>query len=249
MDIPVLNSHNDAATRGIRSFGRRNGRPLKGTRRSALDHLEDVGIPPAKLSRDKSLDPRSLFSSPYPDIWMEIGFGSGEHLLARMTENPHVGLIGAEPYVNGMSAFLGALDRSCKEKSSVLSDQNVRVYMDDALHIILSLQDNSLNKLFVLNPDPWPKARHHKRRIIRADMLDVFARVLAPQGDLILATDVEDYATWMIEHIHAHPAFTCPYKGPADTYTPPADWPLTTRYMEKGEREGRRAHYMICSRV
>lgn len=249
MDTPVLNSHDDAATRGIRSFGRRNGRPLKGTRRGALDHLETIGIPAAKLSRDKSLDPRSLFSSSYPEIWMEIGFGSGEHLLARMTENPHVGLIGAEPYVNGMSAFLGALDRSCQKTACRLPDQNVRVYMDDALHIILSLQDKRLNKLFILNPDPWPKARHHKRRIIRADMLDAFARVLLPGGALVLATDVEEYAAWMIEQVQAHPAFTCPYKTPADTYIPPADWPLTTRYMEKGEREGRRAHYMICPRV
>lgn len=220
-----------------RVYGRKTGRPLNPARQAALDTLLPVlEIPVNKLTEKADLPPRSLFDHDLKELWFEIGFGSGEHLTALMERHPDYGFIGAEPFVNGMSCFL----KDIKNKPH----NNIRVLMDDAMMIANSLSDNSLNGIYVLNPDPWHKARHHKRRIITPKNLDQFARILKTGGKLIMSTDVEDLAEWMLEAAIEHPAFIQTPKSAKDCRTPPKDW-IKTRYEQKGARNSGRMAYMI----
>ncbi len=167
---------------------------------------------------------------------MEIGFGNGEHLSALMRQNLDEAFIGAEPFINGMAAFLKDIRDEPHE--------NIRVWMDDAILLVESLPSDYLNGIYVLNPDPWPKARHHKRRIISQDNLTKFARVLKPGGALIMATDVDDLAEWMVTQASAHPAFEWTAEQADDWRTTPENW-IKTRYEEKGAKAGRQQSYLI----
>lgn len=216
-----------------RVYGRRIGRPLKGERKDILERLlPELEIPAGAVTEAGMLDPRTLFPEPYRQLWFEIGFGNGEHLAALMERQPQNAFIGAEPFINGMSAFL-------KEIKDV-PHQHVRVWMEDAIKVVDSLQPACLDGIYVLNPDPWPKARHHKRRIINAGNLDKFARVLKPDADLVMATDVDDLADWMREQCMAHQGFGCV----VDTRETPDSW-IETRYEQKGAEAGRSQTYLI----
>jgi tRNA (guanine-N7-)-methyltransferase len=219
-----------------RVYGRRIGRPLRGGRLEVLEQLlPALEIPAAQATEGGALDPRSLYAQPYEQLWFEIGFGNGEHLSALMDRDPQNAFIGAEPFINGMSAFL----KDVGEKRH----DHVRVWMDDALKIVDSLQPGSIDGFYVLNPDPWPKARHHKRRIISQPNLAKFARVLKPGAPLIMATDVDELADWMREQALAHADFACAY----DSRETPAGW-IFTRYEQKGARAGRSQTYLIFNR-
>ena len=224
-----------------RVYGRRQGRPLNLERQQAVDELmPKLGINKELVTENADIVPYSLFSKEYKQIWMEIGFGNGEHLKGLMERHPDHGFIGGEPFVNGMAAFL----RSIYETEH----DNVRVWMDDAIRLVDSLTDHSLDGLYVLNPDPWPKKRHHKRRIINTYNMDRFARVLKPGASLIMATDVDDLAEWMAIHASNHDQFEWTASSSADWKTMPQDW-IRTRYEEKGEQEGRKQSYLIFKRV
>ncbi len=163
-------------------------------------------------------------------LWIEIGFGSGEHLAAQAEANPGVTLLGCEPYINGIGNLLLRLqDRPLT---------NLRIYTDDVRLLLEKLPDASVERVFILFPDPWPKSRHHKRRLIQPAFLRQLARVMKPGSRLNLATDHVDYLTWMLTHLLASPDFTWTAKSQADWATPPADW-TRTRYQEKAEAEGR----------
>jgi tRNA (guanine-N7-)-methyltransferase len=217
-----------------RLWGRRMGRPLKKDRLHAIESvLPVVAIPADKITDARDLDPASLFAKPFKEFWFEIGFGNGEHLIALKNGFPDVGFIGAEPFVNGMANFL-------KDAEDL---GNVRVHMDDAMMIVRSLKDQSLERIYILNPDPWPKTRHHKRRIVSQTNLDEFARVLKPGGRLVLATDVDDLAQWMDEQCTQHPLFEWGNDSP-DRHTPPIEW-TETRYAFKGKQAGRRQTFLI----
>jgi tRNA (guanine-N7-)-methyltransferase len=210
-------------------YGRRLGRPLKQGREKALAAwLPRLGITVPEQGR---LDPAKLFSPPVEDVWLEVGFGSGEHLLAQAAAHPRVGLIGCEPFVNGMAALLAEIAREPARAA------NVRVLMDDARPLIAALPDVSLGRVFVLFPDPWPKARHHKRRFIAPATLDELARVLKPGADLRVASDDEGYIEWVLEHVPPHPAFA-PLRTESEWRQRPADWP-PTRYEAKARAQGR----------
>src|SRR5690606_4961133 len=141
-------------------FGRRLSRPLGKERSSALEELlPKLAVPETSLTEDGTLAPSSLFQNPCREYWLEIGFGSGEPLAALMERHPDFGFFGAEPFINGMSAFL----KSIKDTQHY----HVRVLMDDAMFLVRSLSDKSLDGIYILNPDPWPKKRHHKRRIVQ----------------------------------------------------------------------------------
>ena len=160
-----------------------------------------------------------------PDpLWLEIGFGSGEHLAHQAVLNPGVGIIGCEPYVNGIAGLLKHID---DEKLS-----NIRVFTEDARLLIEQLPDASLERVFILYPDPWPKVRHHKRRLVSTETLNSLARVMKSGGELRLATDHADYCTWMLERLLAHPAFTWQASDCNDWLRPWSDW-IPTRYEEK----------------
>ncbi len=224
-----------------RVYGRRTGRPMNKERRAVLDDLLPVLEVPAELLVEKGeLAPADLFESPARAYWFEIGFGNGEHLAALMERHPDYAFFGAEPFSNGMSAFL----KSIKDKPH----SNVRVLMDDAMMIANSLQDSCLDGMYVLNPDPWHKKRHHKRRIINQKNLDQFARILKPGGLLVMSTDVPDLAEWMVTEASAHPSFIWTAEKAEDWRTPPADW-IKTRYEQKGAKGASRMSYLIFKKV
>jgi tRNA (guanine-N7-)-methyltransferase len=219
-------------------YGRRQGRPLKAGRQQALAvWLPRLGI---TLPADGALDAARLFGGGLEDLWLEVGFGSGEHLLAQAAAHPRIGLIGCEPFINGMAALLSAIAREPARAA------NIRVLMDDARPLIAALPDHSLGRVFVLFPDPWPKARHEKRRFISPETLDALARVMKPGAELRVASDDEGMIAWAAEQLCAHPAFTM-IRGAAEWRERPADWPFT-RYEAKALAAGRRPAYFAVRR-
>lgn len=158
------------------------------------------------------------------DVWLEVGYGGGEHLLWQAEQHPRVGLIGAEPYEGGTAKLLSRLETS--------QARNLRLYEGDAREIIEALPDASIGRVFVLFPDPWPKTRHHKRRFIQMDTLDRLARVMKERAELRFATDDKSYLVWALERLAAHPEFQWTAARAADWTTRPADWPAT-RYEAK----------------
>ena len=182
------------------------------------------------------LDPQNLFPAKPSAIWLEIGFGGGEHLAAQAAANPDVGLIGCEPFVNGVASLLDHVDR--------LQLKNVRVFPNDARLVLDALPAASLDRCFVLFADPWPKKRHEERRFIGPENLPRLARVLKQGGELRLATDVLPLATWMRERVAEHPAFACRHDGPE----PPPDW-IQTRYEQKGLEAGRAPVYLSYQKL
>ncbi len=169
-------------------------------------------------------EPFGQFPNTVKELWLEVGFGAGEHLMALAEQNPQAGLIGAEPYEMGMAKILTKLEKTPLN--------TVRLYEGDGRDIIDALPDASLGRFFLLFPDPWPKTRHHKRRFLQMDMLDRLARVLKPGAELRFATDDKSYLPYALERLMAHPAFRWLAEGPADWKTRPAGWP-PTRYEAK----------------
>jgi len=217
-----------------RLYGRFKGKPLRRGQAGLLETLLPRLRLDAEALRSGALEPAALFPQPTDDIWLEIGFGGGEHLAAQAKANPDVGFIGCEFFLNGVAKMLRAIEQEGLE--------NVRLHDHDARTILEALPEASLGKIFVLFPDPWPKTRHHKRRIIQSDVMDHFARLLRPGGELRFASDIDGYKDWMLRHARAHPHFTWQAAGPADWRDRPDDWP-GTRYEAKAVREGRAPAY------
>jgi tRNA (guanine-N7-)-methyltransferase len=202
-------------TNSIQSFGRRKGRNL----RPHAQDLFDTLLPKLQISL-----PEAANLSLQTPIWLEIGFGGGEHLAHQASLHPEVQFIGCEPYVNAIAGLLTHMEEH--------KLKNIRIYSDDARDLIKSLPDASLSRVFILYPDPWPKTRHNKRRLISTVFLDSIARVMKAGAELRLATDSADYATWMLERLLPHPAFTWQAKKCNDWLNPPAEW-ISTRYEQK----------------
>ena len=225
----------DTAKRRV--FGRRLGRPMGEQRQSVIDNLLPVlTVGEEQATTERALAPSSLFKNPALETVFEIGFGAGEHLKAMMESRPDRNYIGAEPFINGMSAFLKSIND--------MDHGNIRVWMDDAVTLVRSLEDESLSAIYILNPDPWPKKRHHKRRIVRAETLPEYYRALKPGGTLIMATDVDALAEWMVTETMNHSGFEWQANSSKDWKTMPRDWLLTTRYAAKGEAAGRTETYL-----
>jgi len=173
------------------------------------------------IGEEETPNPQCLMPNP---LWLEIGFGGGEHLAHQAALNPGVGIIGCEPYINGIGDLLKAIEA---QKLS-----NIRIHGDDARPLIERLPDASIERVFILYPDPWPKARHHKRRLVSTELLNQLARVMKPGAILRLATDHSDYCTWMLERLLPHPSFTWTAKDCDDWLKPWSDW-IPTRYEQK----------------
>lgn len=199
-------------------YGRRKGPKLSarqaGLRRTLL----------GELAYSPGTDPLVQFPNTVRDVWLEVGFGAGEHLIWQAAQHSHVGMIGAEPYEMGVAKILTKLEENPLN--------TVRIYEGDGREIIESLPDGSLGRFFLLFPDPWPKTRHHKRRFLQMEMLDSLARVLKPGAELRFATDDKSYLPFALERLMAHPAFDWLAEGPSDWKSRPADWPAT-RYEAK----------------
>lgn len=209
-------------------YGRRKGRPLRPGRRALLEErlpARDLTLPDGGAR----LDLAPLFAG-CADIWLEIGFGAGEHLLYQAAANPGVGFIGCEPYLGGVARLLGTADDAALDR--------IRVFRDDARQLLTALPDAAIGRAFVLFPDPWPKTRHHKRRIVAPDTLAQLARVLKDGAELRAATDIDGYKAWMLQHLLASCAFEWTARRPGDWRDRPADWP-ETRYERKARAAGR----------
>jgi tRNA (guanine-N7-)-methyltransferase len=232
-----------AAGRRRKFYGRRKGRKLRVNQQGWLDDLLPqltVTLPPAGAP----LDPVQLFPQPMDDIWLEIGFGGGEHLAAQAAAHPTIGFIGCEVFLNGIASLLGHLDNRPEPNrpEDGQTSNNVRVYPEDARDLLVRLPDQCLGRLFLLFPDPWPKARHARRRFVNEGNLDLLARLLKPGGELRIGSDDPTYIGWALAHASNHPAFTWLAETPADWRQRPADWP-PSRYEQKAIRQGREPAY------
>jgi tRNA (guanine-N7-)-methyltransferase len=214
-------------------YGRRKGHRLRPGRQRLLDEL----LPKlqVQLTGGGTLDPASLFAPPPHRIWLEIGFGGGEHLAAQAAAHPEVGLIGCEPFIGGVARLLSLI--------AAQGLANVRLFTDDARLLLQALPDACLERIFVLFPDPWPKTRHHKRRIVNAATAAEFVRLLRPGGEVRLATDDMGYARAMLLALRARPELQWQARRAADWRERPADWP-GTRYESKALTAGRACVYL-----
>jgi tRNA (guanine-N7-)-methyltransferase len=229
--------HAGDARMDLRSYGRRKARKLSPRQDRLLrELLPRVAVPVSSTP----LHPLRHFAPAVREAWLEIGFGGGEHLVWQAAANPDVGLIGCEPFEEGVVKVLDRIDRD--------RIANVRIHADDARNILRRLAPGSIARAFVLFPDPWPKTRHRKRRLVTTETLDLLANVMLPGGELRLATDIPDYARQMLLAARECGVFDWQARRPSDWRVRPQDWPAT-RYQQKADREGRQCYYLSFRRI
>jgi tRNA (guanine-N7-)-methyltransferase len=219
-----------------RLYGRSSGHKLRKGQEALLDTL----LPRIAVPDDGEITAGRLFGDARP-LHLEIGFGSGEHLAYRADLLPDHGFIGCEPFVNGVATALGHV------RDQGLA--NVRLHMGDALEVLRRLPDEALSVVYLLHPDPWPKARHAKRRMVNDGPVALMQSKLKPGGELRIATDHPVYLEWtlMVMQRH-HDALEWLAEGPRDFLEPPGGW-IETRYGAKSRREGRRPYYLRYRRT
>jgi len=222
-------------------YGRRHGKSLNKAQQDYLDQ-DLAALSPGAVDWDANpdrtpIDMAARFHG--KPVWLEVGFGSGEHMVHQAGLNPQVEIIGCEPYINGVAALLGKIRR--------LGTQNVAVHPGDARDLFDVLPPASIDKAFLLYPDPWPKARHHRRRFVTPEHLAPLHRVLRPGAEFRVATDIPDYVRQTLEEV---PRAGFEWQGArADDWRRPWDDWLSTRYEQKALREGRTPHYLTFRRL
>ena len=218
-------------------YGRRHGKTLRQSQKGYLS--EDLGsLRPRGITVEENpnrtpIDPAAIFGDDRP-VWLEVGFGGGEHMVAMAARYPQIGIIGCEPFINGVAMLLG--------KIRAAGVSNVSVHPGDARDLMDVLPDGSIAKAFLNYPDPWPKARHHRRRFVTPEHLIPLYRVMAPGAEFRVATDIPDYMRQTLEEV-PKAGFTLAHEGPE----PWEDW-HSTRYEQKALREGRVPHYATFRR-
>jgi tRNA (guanine-N7-)-methyltransferase len=219
--------------RPLRSYGRRKAKPLSARKeRLIAELLPRLRLP---LGAPAPKDLRSLFSATVREVWLEIGFGSGEHLLWQAEHHADVGFIGCEPFINGVGSLLGAVeDRGI---------ETIRVHDGDARDVITWLPERSISRIFILFPDPWPKTRQMKRRLLSLELVRALARILGEGGELRFASDSGDYAGQALILMRQSGAFAWLAERPSDWRERADSWP-ETRYERKALGEGRRIAYL-----
>ena len=221
-------------------YGRFKGKTLRPTQIEYLQNDLDA-LSPGPISVEENPDRTALDMSAIFDgkpVWLEIGFGGGEHLVHQATQNPEVGIIGCEPFINGVAMLLGKIRDA--------DARNIRVYPGDARHLFDVVPEGSIDRAFLLYPDPWPKKRHHRRRFVTAEHLEPLARVLKKDAIFRVATDIPDYVRQTLQEV-PKAGFEWLAEGPEDWRTPWGDW-ISTRYEQKALREGRTPHYLTFRR-
>jgi tRNA (guanine-N7-)-methyltransferase len=221
----------DKQRQAFQFYGRRKGRPLRKGRQFLFDELlPRITIPLSK----GALDPATLFAPQKRAVWLEIGFGGGEHLAHQAASNPDIGFLGCEVFESGIASGLSHIaDRKL---------ENVRIHPEDARVLLAALKPQSLDRVFLLFPDPWPKRRHAQRRFVNRGNLDRLAELIAAGGELRIASDDPVYIEWTLQHAPVHPAFQWLAQGPADWLDRPAD-AIETRYEKKAREAGRVPHF------
>ena len=221
-------------------YGRFKGKTLKSSQKRYLDEDLDALSPgPVTWEDNPHRDPLDLATRfGTGPLWLEIGFGGGEHLVHQAGRNPDVSIIGAEPFINGVAMLLGKIRRA--------GVTNLAVHPGDVRDLFDVLPDASIDRAFLLYPDPWPKARHHRRRFVTPEHLAPLARVMRPGAHLRVATDIPDYVRQTLQEVPRH-GFDWLAGRPSDWREPWDDW-LSTRYEQKALREGRVPHYLTFLR-
>lgn len=221
-------------------YGRRRGKALKDNQRTWLEQdLEALSPGPVSWADNperRPLDLRARFGA--RAVWLEIGFGGGEHMVHQAAAHGEVAVIGAEPFINGVAMLLGRIRKA--------GLGNVAVHPGDARDLMDVLPPASIARAFLLYPDPWPKKRHHRRRFVTQEHLRPLARVLATGAELRIATDIPDYVRQTLEEV-PRAGFEWLAESPDDWRRPWDDW-ISTRYEQKALREGRRPHYLTFRR-
>lgn len=215
-------------------FGRQKTKKLS----ARQQQLVDTRLPDLKCDPTSTPTPLLKWAEGRP-LWLEIGFGSGEHLSSMASRHPDVKFIGCEPFLNGIAKMLVAIEEKQLE--------NVRLYDHDARHILNWLPAKSLDRVYLLYPDPWPKKRHHKRRFLNPESLSLLAKIMKPGADLIVASDIGDYIRTSLLALDQSDEFIWQPMGPTSWRTPPKGWP-GTRYEQKAIREGRTPTYLQIKR-
>ena len=211
----------------LSSFGRNRGRSLRPYQQQLVDALLPTLSPNAAAPNEG-----------YAKLAVEIGFGGGEHLLAQAAHNSDTLFIGCEPFINGVAKCLAGIDQQ--------QLKNIRLFARDARELLEAMPDACVDSAFILFPDPWPKARHNKRRLVNAETLQMLARIQKKGGRLLVATDHIDYSLWIEEVLRAHPGYEWRNDGQPRN-TPPGDW-TETKYQRKTSAEGRAPQFFECVR-
>lgn len=237
----MTGTHHSSGAPWRNFYGRLKGKGLRPGQRRDLDQALPR-LSPGPVGWDDNpdrqpLDLRARFGA--RPVWLEVGFGGGEHLVHQAAQNPDTAIIGCEPYINGVAMLLGRLRKA--------GATNVAVHPGDARDLFDVLPDASIARAFLLYPDPWPKARHHRRRFVTPEHLVPLARALMPGAIFRVATDIPDYVRQTLEEVPRH-GFEWLAWGPADWRAPWPDW-TPTRYEQKALRERRVPHYLTFRRV
>ncbi len=233
----------DTQPERARFFGRSKGKPLRKGQKELLGHWLPkllIALPDPVAGAPATLDLPPLFTTPKAAYRLEIGFGGGEHLLHRAVENPDVGFIGVEPFLNGMAKLVVEV-----EKRDI---GNIRVFDQDATLLLRRLPEACLDEVALLYPDPWPKRRQRKRRFVSPESLALIARALKPGGRFLFASDIDDYVGWTLARALREPGLIWNAEAAPDWTTPYDGWP-GTRYEAKALREGRRPSYLRFRRA
>jgi tRNA (guanine-N7-)-methyltransferase len=232
-----LSGHDLHVSRRYHLYGRRKAKPLRPRQRKLVEGLLPslrIDMPP-----EGEFQPQAIFSDAPADIWLEIGFGGGEHLAELAAAHPRIGFIGAEPFLNGVAKLLLAI----AEKHL----SNIRILDSDVRPLLDRLSSASIGRVYVLYPDPWPKRRHAKRRLlVQATVLEM-QRVMKPGAELRLATDSPDYAAWALATLLRHGGFEWLAETARDWREPPSGWTVT-RYELKARGQGRNPLYFAFRR-
>ena len=222
-------------------YGRFKGKTLKPSQEKYLE--EDLAkLSPGAVGWEENpdrtpLDLNALFGG--KEVWLEVGFGGGEHLVHQAVSNPQAGIIGAEPFINGVAMLLGKIRKA--------EADNIAIHPGDARDLMDVIPPQSISRAFLLYPDPWPKKRHHRRRFVTPEHLEPLARCLKPGAIFRVATDIPDYVRQTLEEV-PKAGFEWLAEGPAGWRTPWGDW-ISTRYEQKALREGRTPHYLTFRRL
>lgn len=224
-------------SRRYQLYGRRKAKPLRPHQRQLVADLLpslQINLPP-----EGELQPQAIFTGAPTDVWLEIGFGGGEHLADLAAAQPGIGFIGAEPFLNGVAKLLLAI---AERRLS-----NIRIFDADARLLLDHLSAASIARIYVLYPDPWPKRRHAKRRLLDSATLRQMHRVMKPGAELRLATDSPDYAAWALARLLRHGGFEWLAETARDWREPPSGWTVT-RYEAKALGQGRTPFYFAFRR-
>lgn len=218
-----------------RLYGRRQGHKLRPGQSDLVERL----LPEISVPGTGALDATALFGADIP-LELEIGFGKGEHMAWQAGDRPDHGFIGCEPFLDGVVGALMKIDE--------LGLDNIRLHMGDAIEVLERLPDASLEKAWLLHPDPWPKARHAKRRFMNAGPIGLIAQKMKPGGEFRFGTDHPVYVRWAMMVMGRSPDFEWLGETPTDFLTRPDDWP-ETRYEAKARSKGHEVWYMRYRRL